>query len=337
MRAAFLPIFLLLAFSALVTPTKAQIRLGMSIQEFSEIYPEIAPLNTGYSGQLTQDSVWHGLDWRMAFSFGNSVLTGAFFRSEEVGPDPAPFKAAFESISEELTEYFGPYKAQMDSLWPAAFLPNDSLANYRGNGRRWMIGNTTVLLELQPMWRSEVDSLGYKYGYQLHLDLASLTRRLPGVHSPVSPFFIGMPVEQFAVYHPDFVRDGVGYRGYRTRPELLGSILGEWNYWFDKGRLQRYYWLRTYQIPREEDPAQFQRLQETTHALIQQMEKAAGPSTSHVYEADSVLSKGSIIIEQAVWEMPKERIEVQMSEKSPSQGVGYQLIWQVTPSSSRRK
>lgn len=331
MRIAFLHSLLLLAFSLASLPTQAQIKLGMSIQEFSYHYPELAPRRIGFTGQLSRDSTWHGLDWNMSFAFGDASMSGAIFDSEKVGADPDSLKEAFDAIVEEFTEYYGPSTHKLDSVWPLPYLPDDSLAEYRGYRQQWMFGNSAVWVELQPSWSLKVDSIPHSYSYFLRVELTSTTRRIPGLHAPISPMVIGMRIEQFGAFHPQFVSKGVGYRGIRSRPEKLGSMLGEWNYWFEQGELQRYYWLRTYQEYPNTNPSQYSTVQLTTRALIEQLETAVGPPTERHAESDSLVENGMQMVEKAVWILEKEKITVFMGVHDGSKGVGYQLRWSIDP------
>lgn len=308
-----------------------QIQLGMDLREFVRHYPELTPTTVGFTGQLARDSTWHGLDWHMSFAFGDGSMTGAFIESEPVGSDPSVLKPAYNAVVTEFNEYYGQPTHWLDSIWPAAHLPDDSLKDFIGYREQWMLGRMSVLVELQARWQLPVDSLEFSYRYILRVEMSSTTKQVPGLHSPISPMSIGMRVEQFGAFHPHFVNKGISYRGLRTRDEKLGNIDGEWSYWFENGTLHNYKWSRFFKEMPQDDPEAFEETRLTALALIGQLEKAAGPPALKATATDSLVQDGFEIVEKAVWEMEKETVTVFLGVHDGTKGLGSLMEWRIDP------
>ena len=286
-------------------PLPGSLYLGMDIREFSAVLPDYAPRTLAFTGHLRRDSLWCGTQWDMDFSFARGTLVGGTLRTDSLGTDS--LDQVKTALHETLNGLYGS---------PIGVLGTDSTAP--PVAYLWQVKTSQLRLSEHPRAR-------------LLLELTSLTRAAPGELTLDLPIFFGMPIETFAVFHPQFVRQGIGYQGVITRPDKFGDMPGTWQYWFRHGTLQEMFFRANWVLGPEDDPDNWTYVGDYTHELIEKLKEAWGPATEHLQSeaGEAPLVRQQFIHrESARWsreDRPGQRyqVEVLFGQHTPATGYGY--------------
>ncbi len=273
--------------------------LGMDIREFAQVYPHLAPRSIAFTGHLKRDSVWCGTPWSMDFSFGRDHLSGATFLSPPLADDQ--IKEVRQQVVAELRPLYGP---------PAELPFPDS------------VNRLPVLY-----WQLKTQQLRLSTiaGGVLHFELTSLTRPVPGQITLDYPFFIGMPLGTFAVFHPQFIPRQLGYNGVIERPDRFGEIEGIWQYWFRQGKMKDMFFRRTWVLMPEDDPENWGYVQAYSDTLIQRMGQSLGAPRLQQGQDSLVTVEGIHRQAYANWVLSDSttQLEVLFGQHDGTKGIGY--------------
>lgn len=304
-----------LAFFVGHLPAQEQkaVRLGMHVVDFLQSYPDMAPKSLRYSGNVSQDTVWHGLNWTFHFAFTRGTIGGCRFLSEPVPPEElGRLHEATESISSEFRHAYGiPTMAAPEKQMVPPKMSDGSLAEVP-LARYWVRERTRWNLRV-------VQHPDHPPGHlSLQLELLSTTRSGPGQLPFDAPLYAGMPIERFAAVFPEVFIDGIGYRGPLERMETIGHIQGIWTYWFDRGLLQEYRWERSFPVAPEERPGLLDTTLVTADALIDSYNKAL-PGAMVMEEG----KPEEQVYRHARWVLPEEELEVRVEKREATAGLGF--------------
>lgn len=320
----------LLFLTSGVTTIQGQgVRLDMPIEDFIQIYPDLAPVSLRFSGRISNDTLWEGLQWHQDFSFGLGSMTAGLWQSQAFNEleDCQKLRSYFTQITNRFDEDYGDHLVDQEDQW--RFYENpDSALEATGKlwpYRVWHSGRTQIVLRYEA--RRVLDSTSNEYlsALGLRIEMATNTKTSPTNPLPNAPMIASMPIEYFGALYPQLVEQGLGFQGARSREEQIGSVQGIWTYWFDRGKLQHYEWRRGIPDIPSSNPALFDTLQGTAVQLIQAMENALGD-----FKDLSDPESPRKIYHWAKWVLKEEVVEVQLSDYIPGKGYGYYLSWRVS-------
>ena len=280
-----------------------EVRPGITIQDFSIAYPDIAPKRLSFSGHLKVDSVWHGHLWHMDFTFGGDALSGAFWYSDPISPESMP--DLFRRAREEFQPLYGNTyldEPATDSTWIQPHI--------------WRLKNTEITLQ------QTADSL-------LELRLNSLTRSVDGFYGIDVPMLYAMPIGTFGVFHPHVVAQGVGYQGLVEQPGILGGFRGKWQYWFKNDVLERMAFKSIFQARVAQDSMRFAQVSNFYRALVESQAQLHGKPEFAQKEGDTtIVLRDSKRLRSTQWNIEDPgkapiSLTIDLIEYGPSDGFGY--------------
>lgn len=312
------------------------IRLDMSIEEFVRNYPDLAPVSARFSGQVNQDTVWHALPWRQAFSFGYGSMSSATWECQPCMDIKtcAPLQSTFEAVSRDFDDCYGPHAQDDPTAWTFYTDPLEAqnAPPETWPKRYWRVDRTQIMLRYTTQKISSPATGEIFSAIGLRIQLSANVKKADGVPCPMAPMMARMPVEMFGALYPSLMDQVLAFRGPRERKERVGGVAGSWTYWFERGKLDFYEWYRGIPDLPTSNQALFDTLNQTVLGLIDQLGSSLGPPSERI-ENPLVLNsteRTNQVYQKAIWNLKDERIEILLSDFDPEKGFGYFMKWRVS-------
>lgn len=310
------------SFSPLLSQVK-EIRLGMHVEEFLDNYPELRPPSLRFTGQLEQDSIWHGIPWKFSFSFTRGAIGAGSFRSVPFAkPELHKIKATAEAITQELDRNYQAHEIYANPKKHARLVTKPGDTTELPKSRYWICERTRINLRPVIAYTDTTPKV------LLELEMYSTTRQGTGILPIDAPYYSGMPIERFAAVFPAMVKEGIGFRGPIERLENIGLIQGYWTYWFDYGKLQDYRWERSFPVMVEERPGLLDTTLITLDAMVDAYSQGLGKPDSSL---TSPRGTRGTPLRYAAWALKEEQIEMYVTERSRNEGLGFFIRLKVSP------
>lgn len=294
---------------------------GMTAKEFREKFPDVLPVNTGYTQQLSKDEQLGSIKGTWHFSFKNDTLTDHFY-SANLGPKLK------RSYVESVLELYGKDK-QTETTFN--FIAGDTTTN---QSRRSRINDvdTVLFYEMRTAEGIIQKGLFYTGNYKVkrmpdemvsqHYNAAPRAEYFiftikfkaePAGRLPGADYYNGMHIRDFAAKEPMlFPKGAPSVAGQFQREKELYGLKGKWTYTFKDDLLD---WMIWDYYNQKISKAEFDTCLNATKKLIEDYTKKYGKpkfkSKAAKYSHPKKNAHSGYSVIKAVWEEEKELITVE--------------------------